>query len=47
MSGLHAEEDRSIYAETHLAMARRQNTGTGILGINLLQKIKGSFSCLF
>lgn len=41
MSGLHyAEEDRKADADTHLAAARSQNTGTGILGI--VQKIKGS-----
>ena len=41
MSGLHyAEEDRKADADTHLAAARSQNTGTGILGI--VQKIKDS-----
>lgn len=32
MSGHLVVEDRGIYAETHLALARSQNTGTGILG---------------
>lgn len=42
MSGLpfQAEEDRKADADTHLAVARSQNTGTGILGS--IQKIKGS-----
>ncbi len=41
MSSLHyAEEDRKADADTHLAAARSQNTGTGILGI--VQKIKDS-----
>lgn len=41
MSGLHyAEEDKKADADTHLATARSQNTGTGILG--LIQKIRGS-----
>ena len=35
-----AEEDKKADADTHLAMARSQNTGTGILGIIL--KIKDS-----
>ena len=33
-------EDRKADAVTHLAVARSQNTGNGILGI--LQKMKGS-----
>lgn len=48
MSGLHyAEEGRKADADTHLAAARSQNTGTGILGI--IQKIKDSrvTGCLF
>ena len=32
MSGLLGEEDRKADADTHLAAARSQNTGTGILG---------------
>lgn len=49
MSGPHcAGEDRKADADTHLAMARSQNTGTGILGD--IQKMKGghvwpSFLC--
>lgn len=46
MSGLRfAEEDKKADAETHLAVARSQNTGTGILG--KLQKMKGSLLAVF
>lgn len=37
MSGCQASdfavEDKSLCAETHLAVARRQSSGTGILGL--------------
>lgn len=39
MSGLHyAEEDRSNVAVTHLALARRQKAGNGILGTHERKK---------
>lgn len=45
MSGRLEAEDRSLYAETHLAGARSQNTGNGILGI--IPKIKEAAQAAF
>ena len=47
MSGLHiAGEDRKTDADTHLAVARSQNTETGILG-NTKDKGQSFCGCLF
>lgn len=48
MSSLqYAEEDKKANADTHLAAARSQNTGTGILGIILKIKDSRISGCLF
>ena len=39
-ASIYAGEDRKADADTHLALARSQNTGTGILGN--IPKIRGS-----
>ena len=48
MSGRHyAAEGRKADAVAHLAMARSQNTGNGILGILLKKKGSCESDCLF
>ena len=44
---IYAVEDRKADADTHLAVARSQNTGTGILGIYTKDEGQSFNGCLF